>query len=141
MYRRRAYAIPSMTPVKRNGEEDIRSLGPAVGNEGFISRPLKVGIVEIHIRKAVPGRRKIDQSSAFAEKSCNAVHQNEVPQVIGAELHLEPIGSVAKGCGHNSGVSDNRVEGFAFREQSIGAGTHVLKAGQIELDHFEAAAA
>ena len=39
--------------------------------------------------------------------------------MIGAELGLEPIGSVAKGCGHNSGVSDNRVEGFAFRQQSI----------------------
>lgn len=36
MYRRDAYAITSMTPVESNGEEDIRSRGPAVGNEGFI---------------------------------------------------------------------------------------------------------
>jgi hypothetical protein len=90
MYRRRAYAIPSMTPVKSNGEEDIRCLGPAVGNEGFIRRPPKVRIVEIHIRKAVTGRRKIDHPSTFAEKSSNAVHQNKVAQVIGAELRLEP---------------------------------------------------
>ena len=32
MYRRGAYAITSMTPVESNGEEDIRSLGPAVSN-------------------------------------------------------------------------------------------------------------
>ena len=34
MYRRGAYVIPSMTPVESNGEEDIGSLGPAIGNEG-----------------------------------------------------------------------------------------------------------
>jgi hypothetical protein len=56
MYRRRAYAIPSMTPVKSNGEEDIRSLGPAVGNEGFIRRPHKVGIFKVNVGEAVPGR-------------------------------------------------------------------------------------
>jgi hypothetical protein len=42
------------------------------------------------------------------------VQCDKVTQVIGAELGLEPIGSVAKRCGHNFGVSDNRVEGFAF---------------------------
>jgi hypothetical protein len=31
---RGAYAIPPMTPVESNGEEDIRGLGPAVGNKG-----------------------------------------------------------------------------------------------------------
>ena len=87
------------------------------------------------------GRRKVDQPPAIPDKRCNTVHQDKVAQVIGAELGLEPIGSVAKGCGHNSGVSDNRVERFAFRQQSIGAGTHVLKAGQIEFNQFEAAAA
>ena len=69
------------------------------------------------------------------------VHQDKVAQVVSAELGLEPIGSVAKGCGHNPGVSDNHVDKFAFRQQSSGAGTHVLKAGQIEFNQFEAAAA
>jgi hypothetical protein len=32
MYRRGAYALPSMTRVESNGEEDIRSLGPADGD-------------------------------------------------------------------------------------------------------------
>src|SRR5208282_149561 len=108
---RRAHAIP-VALIEGNREKDIGCLRPAVGNEWIIRRPLKVGIREIHIRKAVTGRRKVDQPSAFAEKRCNAVHQDEVPEVIGAELGLEPIGSVAKGCGHNSGVSDNRIEGF-----------------------------
>src|ERR1700756_4356622 len=61
--------------------------------------------------------------------------------MIGAELSLKSINSVAKWSGHNSSVCDNHVERFPFRQQPIGAGTHALKAGQIEIDQFEAAPA
>src|ERR1700757_1741846 len=68
MYRRGAYAITSMTPVESNGEEDIRSLGPAVGNEGFIRRPHKVGIFKVDVGEAVPGRREANQTASLADK-------------------------------------------------------------------------
>src|ERR1700745_4040399 len=61
--------------------------------------------------------------------------------MIGAELSLKSIDSVAKGSGHDSSVCDNHVERFPFRQQPIGADAHALKAGQIELDQFETAAA
>jgi hypothetical protein len=82
MYRRRADAIPSMTPVKSNGEEDIRSLGPAVGDEGFIRRPHKVGIFKVNIGEAVPGRREVDQTPSVADEWRDTVDEHEVPQMI-----------------------------------------------------------
>src|SRR5215475_1496523 len=134
---RSAHTTPPVPFIEGYCEQNISRLRPAVGNEWIVRRPLKVGIVEIHIRKAMPGRRKVDQPTALSEKGCNAVHQDKVAQVIGAKLGLEPIQGVAKRCSHNSGVSDNHVEGFATRQQSIGTGTHILKAGQIQLDQFE----
>jgi len=49
MYGRGAYAITSMTPVESNGEEDIRSLGPAVGEPWVVRCPLKVGIFKVDV--------------------------------------------------------------------------------------------
>jgi hypothetical protein len=139
MYRRSAYAIPSMTPVESNGEEDIRSLGPAVGNERFIGRPHKVGIFKVDVGEAVPGRREIDQTPSLADKWRDTVDEHEVPQMIGAELHFKAVRRMEKRRGHHSCVSDDHVEGFTLCEECIGAASNALKIGEIELNQFEAA--
>src|SRR5260370_11619676 len=139
MYRRGAYAIPSMTPVESNGEEDIRSLGPGVGNEGFIGGPHKVGIFKVDVGEAVPGRREVDQTPSLPNKWRDTVDDHEVPQVIGAELHFKAVRRMTKRRGHHSCVSDDHVEGFTLCEQCIGAASNALKIGEIELNQLEAA--
>src|SRR5712664_3769725 len=137
MYRRGAYAIPSMTPVESNGEEDIRSLGPAVGNERFIGRPHKVGIFKVDVGEAVPGRREIDQTPSFADKWLYTVDEHEVPQMIGAELHFKAVRRMTKRRGHHSCISDDHVEGFTLFDQSFDASSHALQTGEIKRNELE----
>src|ERR1700733_11359057 len=59
MYRRPAYAITSMTPVESNGEEDIRTLGPAGGGPWVVRCPLKVRMRTLYGGEAETGRREI----------------------------------------------------------------------------------
>src|SRR5260370_8436056 len=47
---------------------------------------------------------------------------------------------MAKGCGHHSRIGDDDVEGLTLFQQGIGAGTHALKIGKIELNQLEASA-
>ena len=61
MHGRRAHTTLTVPPVEGNSEEDIRRLRSAVGNEGLIRRPFKVGVLEIDVGVAVPRRREIDQ--------------------------------------------------------------------------------
>jgi hypothetical protein len=97
MYGRRTHAKVPVPFVEGNGEENVHRLRPAVRNEGLIPRPLKVGIIEVHIGEAVTRRRQIDQPPTYTDKRSNPVDQHKVAQVIGAELHLEAVNRSAKG--------------------------------------------
>src|ERR1700733_8225106 len=137
MYRRPAYAITSMTPVESNGEEDIRSLGPPVGDPWVVRCPLKVGIFKVDVGEAVPGRREIDQTPSLADKWRDTVDEHEVPQMIGAELHFKAVRRMEKRRGHHSCISDAHIEGFALFEQSFGASSHALQTGKIKRNELE----
>src|ERR1700720_1272017 len=67
-----------MTPVKSDGEEDLRSLGPAVGDPWVVRCSHKVGIFEVDVGEAVPGRREVDQTPSLADKRRDTVDENEV---------------------------------------------------------------
>ena len=54
--------------------------------------------------------------------------------MIGAELHLEMVGRIAKRRGHHACVGDDHVEGLALSEQLIGAVSDARKTSQIELN-------
>jgi hypothetical protein len=138
MHSRGAYAAPAMTFVKSHGEEDVCRLRSAIRDEGLIGRPLKIGILEIDIGEAVTRGSQIDQPSFLADERRNPIDKNKVSQVISAELRLKAVRRMAKRCGHYSRIGDDHVEGFTFCEQSIGAGSHALKIGQIERKQLEA---
>src|SRR5713226_7208414 len=67
MYRRGAYAIPSMTRVDS----------------------------KVDVGEAVPRRREVDQTPSLADKWRDTVDEHEVPQMIGAELHFEAVRRMA----------------------------------------------
>ena len=114
MHSRSAHAAIPVTFVECDREEDIRRFRSAIGNERFIGRALKVGIVEVHVRVAMTGRRQIDEPPAIADKRRNAVDQDKVAQVIRAELRFEAVRSVAERCGHHSRICDDNVERFTL---------------------------
>ena len=95
MHGGRAEAFAFVAAIELDSEQDVRGLGAAVGAERGIFRVLKVGIVEVHIGKAVAGGRKIHQPRALVKQRRNPVHQHEMPEMIGAELGFETIRRLA----------------------------------------------
>jgi len=85
-----------------------------------------------------PTRRgQVDQSTSGADQRCNPVHEDEVAQVIGAELRLEVVRGIGKRCGHDARVGDDHIEGFTLFEQSFGASWHALQTGKIKRNELE----
>ena len=129
----------AMPLVESNREENVGCLGPAVSDERIVSRPLEIGVVEVHIGEAMPGRREVDKASACANQRGNAIYQYEVAQVVGAELRLKAVHGVPKWSRHDSCIRYDHVERLPARKEFVGAGADALQTGQIERDQLETA--
>jgi hypothetical protein len=97
-------------------------------------RPLKVGILEVHIGEAVTRRREGDEPPTCTDNRSNPVDQYKVAQVIGAELRLEAVSRTAKGSGHHTRVGDKNVERFVSLQEVISAVSHTFKISQVKLN-------
>jgi hypothetical protein len=86
-----AHATVAMPFVERDGEQDIRRLGSAVGDERVLRSALEVGIMQVDIRETMALRREIDNSASFADKWRNADYQDKVAQQIRAELRFKSV--------------------------------------------------
>src|ERR1700733_1602294 len=75
MHGGRTDATRAVPPVKRDREKDVCSLRAAVCGERFVRRTLKIGIGQVHVRKAMTSGRKVDQPTAFPEKRRNPVDE------------------------------------------------------------------
>src|SRR5882724_585707 len=137
MDRCRANTAPAMPLVKSYGEQNICRLGASVGDKGFIRGPLKIRILQIDVREAVSSRRQIDQSAAGADQRSEAVDQDKVSQVVGAELRLEAVCRVAKWRRHDAGIRNQHIERRALRQQRICAGANALQTREVQSDQVE----
>ena len=81
-----------------------------------------------------------DEAAAGLEERRDAVDEDEVAEMIGAELGFEAVGGVAEGGGHDAGVGDEDVERAALCEELAGGGADALEAREVELDDFEGGA-
>src|SRR4029077_14644936 len=113
-------AVP-MARVERYRKKDVCRLRSTVGNPWVVRSVLEVGVLKIYIGEAVPGGCEIDQPSAWPEKRRNPVHQDEVAEVIRAELRFESIFGMTEWCRHDTGISNDHIERFALLKQRIGA--------------------
>src|SRR5260370_13891886 len=110
--------------VKGNCKKDVCGFRSAVCQKGIIRSSLKIGIVEVHIREAVACRGQVHEPSTRTKKLCNPVYQDEVTEMIGAELHFEMVGRTAKRRGHHARVGDDHIERLALSQPLIGADSH-----------------
>src|SRR6202795_3053833 len=140
MYSCSTHATVPVPFVEGNCEEDVCRLGPPIRNEGLIGRPLKVGILGVHIGEAVTRGRQADQPPTCPDKRSNPVGQYKVAQVISAELRLEAVSRTTEGGGHHTRVGDNNVERFAPFQEVTTAVSHAFKISQVKLNYFEATA-
>src|SRR5260370_12907096 len=100
----RTDAAPAMPLVEGNREENVGCLGPAVSHKRIVSRPLEIGVVEVHIGEAMPGRREVDQASAGANQRGNAIDEYEMAEMIGPELRLKAVHGVPQCSRHYSSI-------------------------------------
>src|ERR1700730_15579039 len=135
----RAHAAPAMPLVEGNREENVGCLGSAVSDERIVSRTLEIGVSQVHIGEAMPGRREVDQASAGADQRRNAIDQYKMAEVVGAKLCLKAVHGVPEWSRHYSCIGYDDVESLAARQEFVGAGANALQTGQIERDQLEAA--
>ena len=86
------------------------------------------------------GRRQIDQPRTRLHQRSDAVDQDEMAEMVGAELGLEPVRGLAKRRRHDAGVGDDEVERPAVVDQRIRASANACRRGEIELHKLEFAA-
>src|SRR4029077_1261305 len=134
MHSRIAHPMVPVPIVESNCEEDVCRLGPPIRNEGVVGRPLKVGILEVHIGEAVTCGRQVDEPPTSTDKRSNPVDEYKVAQVISAELRLEAVSRTAKRGGHHPRVGDNNVERFSHFQEVITAVSHAPKISQVKLN-------
>src|SRR5215467_11952805 len=130
-----------MTPVELDGEQDVGGLRTAVGDKRLVRRTLEVGIVQLHVGVAVARRRQVDQTAARLDERRDPVHEDEMAQMIGAELRFKTVQGLAKRRGHHAGVGDDDIERLASRQKLVRGMAEAFETGQIELDELEAASA
>ena len=90
-------------------EEQIGELALAVGPPCAVLA-LTHEVFEVDATHAMSLRRHRDDASLGSNRLEQPPGEREVPQVIGAELHLEAVGGVAARDGHDPGVVDEHVE-------------------------------
>src|SRR5579864_4556781 len=108
-----AFTVPV---IEGNGKEDVGGLRAAIRDEGFILRALKVWILQVNVGITMACGGEVDQPSSGADERSNPVDEDEVAQMVGAELHLEAVLRVGKRCGHHPRIGDDYIEGFTLLE-------------------------
>ena len=66
--------------------------------------------------------------------------EGEVAEVVGAELHLEPVGRLPAGDGHDAGVVDQDVEPVVSGGETGRERPHRGQIGQVERGHLHVGA-
>ena len=131
----------AMPLVEFDGEENVGGFRAAVGDERIVRSAFETGIGEIDVGVAMSCGRKIDEAAARAEERRDAIDEDEVAEMIGAELRFESVGGFAEGSGHHAGVGDDDVDRLAFGDEFVGSGADAFEIAEVEFDEFQAAAA
>src|SRR6476620_7632272 len=111
----------AMARVERNRKKDVGCLRAAIGNPCVVRSALEVGVLKVDAGVAVPRGCEVDQPSAWSKKRRNPVHQDEVAEMIRAELRFESIFGMTEWCRHDTSIRNDHIERFVLLKQRIGA--------------------
>ena len=127
------------TVIELDCEQDVGGLRPPVAEPRLVRRAFEVGVVEVHVAEPVPSRAERHDAGRRGgdERGCEQVREQEVPEVVGAELQLEAVGGGAEGASHDTGVVDEHVETVMVGEEAGGACPNTRQRGELELAHLE----
>ena len=83
--------------------------------------------------------RDVDDPCAFGGEQAieQQSGQREVPEVIGAELHLEAVGSLTIWDRHDAGVVAQHMQRLALQMERVGEAAHRGEVRQVEFHHVD----
>jgi hypothetical protein len=127
-------ALAAQPPVQLEREEQVRQLRLSVGVPAEVAT-IAVEIVERDAAHLVRGARERHDSGILAplHQLQQERGQQEVAEVVGAELKLEAVGRPASRRRHHAGVIDQQVEPVVGRSVTLGEAAHRLQAREVEL--------
>src|ERR1700722_20937872 len=88
----------------------------------------------------MPWGGKIHQPPAVLNQLRDAVYKDKVPQVVGSELRLETIRSLAEWGRHHASVGNDHIEQSAVGDQLVRGSAHALQAREVQFNQLEARA-
>ena len=116
------------TTVELHREQDVGGLRLAVRGELVVLAPLVVGIVPHDVGSPVPARAEVDDARRRIgeQHRHQQVGQQEVPDVVGAELHLEAFDGAFERRVHHARVVDQQVQPVVRRPSTTAANARTL---------------
>jgi hypothetical protein len=124
--------------VELHDEQIDRRFRAAIGLDRIVAALLVIRIVEIHIAELMPHRGYAHHPAACGNEIGQSVDQQEMTEVIGAELRLETICRAAQGRSHDPRIGDDQIEPLAACTQRGGGGSDARQIRQVQLRQREA---
>ena len=127
-------AAPAQPAVQLHREQGVGRLRPPVCNPLVVGALLETGIIQAHITEAVPGRGQHDHTRRLPvdHERRQPIHQHEVAEVVGAELHLEAVAGGGLGARHDPGVGDQHVDAVVpVSDELVCEGPDRLERGEV----------
>ena len=120
-------------------EQHIGGLGVAIAGPRIIGAGGEMHVVEIDRREVMPAARQIDDALSFPrlDQREQLARQREVAEVVGADLHFEPVGSVQERRGHHARIVDQDVDLREPLARARCGGADAFERAEIERDRLE----
>lgn len=129
-------------PRELGAEEHVGQLALLVRPPRVV-RPLRVEVVEVDATGGVRQRREGDDAGGrgLDEPGQQQAGEEEVAEVVDAELQLEAVLGLHARAGHDAGVVDEQVDAGLRLEDLARALAHRLQVRQVEAPHHQLARA
>ena len=142
MRRRTDHVHPgsTQTPVELQREHQVGELGLAIGQPALVAARIPVEVVGIDTPERMGQTRHGDHARAGCgpEPVQQTARQCEVAEVVGADLHLEPIGRAAQGQRHDTRIVDQNIQPFVTRTQIRDKRFDARQVGKIQRHDLQA---
>ena len=127
------------------GHVDVGRLGLPVAGPGGVVAAFEAVVAELHFAGQVTRRRDVDDAGVeFGGRGCkhgvfDETEEEEMREVIGAELGFEPVDRFALRSSHDARVIDQGVESVALAQEGLGGRADAGEGVVVHFQEFDAA--
>src|SRR6185437_10947769 len=108
-------------PVKFQREHQVGQLGPGIGgDEPVVALAVEIGEVDPSLARDTAGQGDDPGAGPGQQGGQQPSGEREVPEVVSAEVRLEPVGGEAAGTTGDPGIADQDVHPGLALEEAVG---------------------